>query len=48
MAEILPLLSQLTSSELEQVAEREEAGANRSTVLSRINRLLRVAESSDN
>jgi hypothetical protein len=44
-AEILPLLPQLYPEELEEVAERERAGANRATVLNRISRLL--AASSD-
>jgi hypothetical protein len=41
VAEILPLLSELEPDELEQVAERERAGSNRTTVLTKINRLLR-------
>ena len=39
-SEILPLLPQLYPEELEEVAERERAGANRATVLNRISRLL--------
>jgi hypothetical protein len=41
VAEILPLLSELEPDELEQVAERERAGSNRTTVLTKVNRLLR-------
>jgi len=41
VAEILPLLPELEPDELELVAERERAGANRTTVLTKINRLLR-------
>lgn len=43
VAEILPLLSQLQPDELELVARHEEQLANRSTILNRIQRLLRMS-----
>jgi hypothetical protein len=46
VAEILPLLSQLEPDELEMVAEHEEQLANRSTILNRIDRLLRMSQRS--
>jgi hypothetical protein len=46
VAEILPLLSQLEPDELEVVAEHEEQLANRSTILNRIDRLLRMSQRS--
>ncbi len=44
VAEILPLLSQLQPDELELVARHEEQLANRSTILNRVQRLLRMSE----
>ncbi|HEX3539439.1 MAG TPA: hypothetical protein VHT75_03260 [Acidimicrobiales bacterium] len=43
VAEILPLLSQLRSDELEQVARHEQEGGNRVAILNRIERLLRLS-----
>ena len=42
VAEILPMLSQLTAEELEEVAAHEQAAAGRTTILTRIDRLLRA------
>ena len=40
VAEIVPLLPELDADELEMVREREQQGANRGTILSRIDNLL--------
>jgi hypothetical protein len=45
VAEILPLLSELDADELEVVADREERGANRQTILSRVDTLLETIDS---
>jgi hypothetical protein len=42
VAEILPLLSELEPDELDQIADHERDGANRNTILNRIERLQRA------
>jgi hypothetical protein len=47
VAEIMPLLPQLYSDELEVVAERERAGQNRATILSRLDELAATGTDAD-
>lgn len=47
VAEIMPLLPQLYSDELEVVAERERAGKNRSTILARLDELAATGTEAD-
>jgi hypothetical protein len=44
VAEILPLLGELDADELEVVADREERGANRQTILNRVDALLEAID----